>query len=152
MGVLHMPICVVKLRLHRVIPMVQLRSQIFRQMKQKFLTVAALQSRIFVKYDGKMPGKCATRTLRGDALNCFLRFSQVTSCGSRFSYKEFFVLHGEPPRGQRTLFQKTLSADVPASPAKAKELIYKKRILPCNLPPNPGNNNPIPPKGEIVCL
>ena len=49
--------------------MVQLRSQIFRQMKQKFLAAAALQLRIFVKYDEKMPGKCATRALRGEALN-----------------------------------------------------------------------------------
>ena len=30
--------------------------------------VAELQTRIFEKYDGKMPGKCATRALRGDAL------------------------------------------------------------------------------------
>ena len=60
------------LRLHRVIPMVQLRSQVFSQMKQKSLTVAELQSRIIVKYDEKMPGKCVTRALRGDALKIIL--------------------------------------------------------------------------------
>ena len=48
---------------------VQLRSQIFRQMKQKSAGCSGLQTRIFLKYDGKDANKCATRALRGDALN-----------------------------------------------------------------------------------
>ena len=47
---------------------VQLRSQIFRQMKQKFSGCSGTTDKN-LKYGGKDASKCATRTLRGDALN-----------------------------------------------------------------------------------
>ena len=58
------------LRHHRVNPMVQLRSRIFRQMKQKFAGCSGATDKNFLKYDGKDASECATRALRGDALSC----------------------------------------------------------------------------------
>ena len=49
---------------------VQLRSQIFRQMKQIFAGCSGATDKNFLKYDGKDASECATRALRGDALSC----------------------------------------------------------------------------------
>ena len=49
--------------------MVQLHSRIFRQMKQKFAGCSGATDKNFLKYDEKDASECATRALRGDALN-----------------------------------------------------------------------------------
>ena len=68
---------VCNLRHHRAIPMVQLRSRIFRQTIQKFTGCSNATGKDFLQYDGKDASKyacanCAAqialRGLRGDAL------------------------------------------------------------------------------------
>ena len=49
--------------------MVQLRSRIFRQMKQKFAGCSGATDKNFLKYDGKDASECATRNYGGDALS-----------------------------------------------------------------------------------
>ena len=55
------------LRRHRTIILVQIRSQIFCQMKQKPELILYVFARIFVKYDEKYASICAKKAL---AANC----------------------------------------------------------------------------------
>ena len=58
-----------QLRLHGVIPMCNCAVRFFVRWNKNSQAVVELQIRIFLKYDGKDANKCATRALRGDALN-----------------------------------------------------------------------------------
>ena len=63
--------------------MVQLHSRIFRQMKQKFVGCNGATGKNFLKYDGKDASECATRALRGDALDLHFEFPAALRTSGR---------------------------------------------------------------------